>query len=136
MGYTGLRKFAMLMNMPSPMTANNYSKINKLCRTAAKTVAEKTMSDAAVSVREIQRVDDDTVADIGVSIGGTWQRRGYSSLNSVVVAISVDTGKVVDCEPMTRFCNSCAIYERHKTKDTKQKTQSHTTHGKLHICVK
>ena len=117
-GYTGLRKFAMLMNMPPPMTANNYSKINKLCRTAAKTVAEKTMSDAAVSVREIQRVDDDTVADIGVSIDGTWQRRGYSSLNGVVVAISVDTGKVVDCEPMTRFCNSCAIYERHKTKDT------------------
>ena len=117
-GYTGLRKFAMLMNMPPPMTANNYSKINKFCRTAAKTVAEKSMSDAAVSVREIQRVDDDTVADIDVFIDDTWQRRGYSSLNGIVAAISVDTGKLVDCEPMTRFCNSCVINERHKTKDT------------------
>lgn len=117
-GYNGLRKFTMLMNMPPPMTENNYGKINKLCRTAAKKVAEKTMSDAAKTIRENKEINDDSVvADIGVSVDGTWQRRGYSSLNGVVTAISVDTGKIVDCEPMTRFCNSCAINEKRKTID-------------------
>ncbi|GFS60765.1 uncharacterized protein TNCV_2001651 [Trichonephila clavipes] len=29
----------------------------------------------------------------GISLDGTWQRRGYSSLNVCVTAISVDTGK-------------------------------------------
>ncbi|GFW69269.1 hypothetical protein TNCV_486181 [Trichonephila clavipes] len=32
----------------------------------------------------------------GISIDGTWQRRGYSSLNGCVSAISVDTGKILD----------------------------------------
>ena len=29
------------------------------------------------------------VADIGVSVDGTWQKRGYTSLNGVIVAISI-----------------------------------------------
>ncbi|GFV56707.1 uncharacterized protein TNCV_4505831 [Trichonephila clavipes] len=32
----------------------------------------------------------------GISIDGTWQRRGSSSLNGYVSAISVDTGKILD----------------------------------------
>ena len=35
------------------------------------------------------------VADIAVSCDGTWQRRGFSSLNGVVTVIASDTGKCV-----------------------------------------
>ncbi|GFW66758.1 uncharacterized protein TNCV_3783281 [Trichonephila clavipes] len=44
----------------------------------------------------------------GISIDGTWQRRGYSSLNGCVSAISVDTGKILDIEFMTQYCHICA----------------------------
>ncbi|GFW08757.1 uncharacterized protein TNCV_4299301 [Trichonephila clavipes] len=44
----------------------------------------------------------------GISIDGTWQRRGYSSLNGCVSAISVDTGKILDIEVMTHYCHICA----------------------------
>ncbi|GFX15362.1 uncharacterized protein TNCV_3302911 [Trichonephila clavipes] len=44
----------------------------------------------------------------GISIDGTWQRRGYSSLNGCVSAISVDTGKILDIEVMTQYCHICA----------------------------
>ncbi|GFY20536.1 uncharacterized protein TNCV_211681 [Trichonephila clavipes] len=44
----------------------------------------------------------------GISIDGTWQRRGYSSLNGCVSAISVDTGKILDIEVMTQYCHRCA----------------------------
>ncbi|GFT49452.1 uncharacterized protein TNCV_3366531 [Trichonephila clavipes] len=43
----------------------------------------------------------------GISIDGTWQRRGYSSLNGCVSAISVDTGKILDIEVMTQYCHIC-----------------------------
>ncbi|GFV79663.1 uncharacterized protein TNCV_1724881 [Trichonephila clavipes] len=38
------------------------------------------------------------------SVDGTWQRRGYFSMNGCVAALSVDTGKVVDIEIMSSYC--------------------------------
>ena len=35
-------------------------------------------------------------ADIAVSFDGSWQKQGHSSLNGILSAISVSTGKVLD----------------------------------------
>ena len=35
-------------------------------------------------------------ADVGVSVDGTWQRKGFTSMNGVVTAISIDNGKVLE----------------------------------------
>ena len=40
---------------------------------------------------------------IGVTVDGTWQRRGYTSLNGVVIAMSVDSEKLLDVETMSRY---------------------------------
>ena len=64
--------------MPKPMTENSYAKISNVLRYATKHVAEETMVDAAAELRG--NVTDDIV-DVSVSCDGTWQRRGYSSLN-------------------------------------------------------
>ena len=53
--------------------------------------------------------------DVGVSVDGTWQRRGFSSNNGVVTAISIDTGKVVDVEIMSKICKGCKQKEHLKT---------------------
>ena len=45
--------------------------------------------------------------DIGVSVDGTWQKRGFTSINGAVVAISLNSGKVVDVDAMSCFCQSC-----------------------------
>ena len=34
--------------------------------------------------------------------------RGFTSLNGVMVAISMDTGKILDVEPMSRYCRLCS----------------------------
>ena len=51
-------------------------------------------------------------SDIGVSVDGTWQRRGYTSMNGVITAISIDIGQIVDVEIMSRYCRQCAIHSR------------------------
>ncbi|GFX77790.1 uncharacterized protein TNCV_1107071 [Trichonephila clavipes] len=43
--------------------------------------------------------------NVPVAIDGTWQKRGHTSLNGVVTAVSVDTGKVVDAEILSRKCS-------------------------------
>ena len=46
------------------------------------------------------------------SVDGTWQRRNFSSLNGVVAAISIDSGKIGDVEPMTRYFRQCFVNTR------------------------
>ena len=84
-GYAGLETLTSLMNLPKPVTANNYDKlIYRLVKTT-KAVADITMQDTC----EELRVDSssDSIKGVKVSSDGTWQHRGYSSLNVVVTVI-------------------------------------------------
>ena len=45
--------------------------------------------------------------DVGVSIDGAWQRKGFSSTLGVVTAISIDTGKVLDVSILSKSCKGC-----------------------------
>ena len=52
------------------------------------------------------------IVNIGVTVGGTWQRRGYTAINGVVVAMSIDSGKILGIEPLSRYCKSCNTMSR------------------------
>ena len=96
-GYQSILEFCKLMNMPPPMDRKSYCRsFTRLYQSYVK-VAEQSMSRAAEQVDGA--VDDAGVANVTASFDGTWQKRGYSSLNGVVAAIS--NGKVVDYEVMS-----------------------------------
>ena len=40
-------------------------------------------------------VDENGVIKTAISCDSTWQRRGFSSLNGCVTAISMETGKIL-----------------------------------------
>ncbi|GFS60275.1 uncharacterized protein TNCV_2827531 [Trichonephila clavipes] len=42
--------------------------------------------------------------NIAVAVDGTWQKRGYTSLNGVVTVTSIDTGKVIDVDILSKYC--------------------------------
>ena len=108
-GYGGLQTFSAVMDLPGPMTSNNYNKIVDNLSTAAKGVAEETMQEA---VRELRSdTDNEPTIDAEVSCDGTWQRRGYSSRNGVVSVISMKTGKILDVESMNKTCKACCLNE-------------------------
>ena len=114
-GYAGIEKFTGLMNMPKPMSKTTYNNISTNIRNATKIVAEQSMADAA---REVN--SSDGIVNTGVSVDGTWQRRGYSSLNGVVTAISIKNGKILDTEPLSRHCKVCEGIEKFKNIDNIQ----------------
>ena len=60
------------------------------------------MADATAELR-----GDTDAADVGVSVDGTWQRKGFTSTNGVTTAISVDSGKVLDICILSKSCKSC-----------------------------
>ena len=124
-----LEKLTALMYLPKPMTANSYDKIVNRLNVVAKEVTNETMRDASEDLLcKSKDPNDDTVIDTAVSCDGSWQKRGYSSLNGVVTVISTDNSKILDIEPMTQTCKSCLLHEKLKTSDTKRFEEWKVTH--------
>ena len=125
-GYNSLNKHCGHLNMPKPMTEKSHKNISKKIRGSTKFVAEASMKSAASELANKNGGD----SDVSVSVDGTLQKRGFSSLNGVVAAISIDTGKVVDCEIMARYCKACKSNEDLKTTDP----QAYATWQATHKC--
>ena len=71
---------------------------------------------------------DADIVDTSVSCGGTWQRRGFSSLNGAVACVSMDTGKVLDIEIMSRYCQSCVANAPLEKTDPNKFAEFRVTH--------
>ena len=84
-GYNGMKRFLVLMKHPPPMTGKKYRKLSTVFQHSVK----------------------HNVVDTGVSVDGTWQKRGITYLNGAVAAISIETCRVLDVEVMTRYCQGC-----------------------------
>ncbi|GBM54289.1 hypothetical protein AVEN_234113-1 [Araneus ventricosus] len=52
---------------------------------------------------------NDNSRDITVVLDGTWQKRGHTSINGVITATSLYTGKVIDFECLCKYCFTCKI---------------------------
>nr|XP_047137518.1 uncharacterized protein LOC124814020 [Hydra vulgaris] len=111
LGHSGIEMFTTLMNMPKPMTPKNYDKLVLKITNIIEEVAQETMTDAVSDLR-LQCQDNNEILDVGVSCDGTWQRRGFSSLNGVFAALSMDSGKVLDVEVMSRVCRGCSLNQK------------------------
>jgi len=113
-GYRSLATLSVFMNMAPPITKNNYGKISDVMCEAYSKVAEASMRKAGVEVySEVNKASSSgDIADCDVSVDGTWQRRGYSSLNGVVTVLSSNTGKCIDAYVLSKKCKGCEIWSK------------------------
>ncbi|GBO24214.1 hypothetical protein AVEN_211998-1 [Araneus ventricosus] len=95
-GFTAAKKLYATLNLPAFLSKDSFRIQELKLLHASVSVAENSMKHAAGEIRNA----DDPVPSMkcGLSVDGTWQRRGYSSLNVVVSAISILRGKVIDME--------------------------------------
>ena len=113
-GASSAKRFCGIMNMPPPPKPNAYDKHNKALLRAAKSVADETMIRAGEEIHHIKDANNDDISQCGVSCDGTWQRRGYSSMNGCVTALSMDTGKCLDAEVLSKVCRECQRHASHE----------------------
>ena len=112
-GHKALSTFSTFMNMPPPMTKNNFQKINESLLKAYTTVAEESILEAGKELHETLSVENSAaneIVDCQVSVDGTWQKRGYSSLNGMVTLLSSSTGKCLDFHILSKKCKSCEVW--------------------------
>ncbi|GFT92232.1 uncharacterized protein TNCV_246781 [Trichonephila clavipes] len=84
-GGAAARIFCGLMNLPPPPA--KFECHNSLFLNVLKTISEDSMNAA---VHEAVIANDN---NSNIAVDGTWHKRGYSSLNGVVCATSVENGK-------------------------------------------
>lgn len=53
------------------------------------------------------REDDSIIADVTVTVNGTWQKRGHSFKIGVVLIISVRSGEILDYVVKSLICQEC-----------------------------
>ncbi|GBN79115.1 hypothetical protein AVEN_32907-1 [Araneus ventricosus] len=92
------RMFCAVMNLPQPPT--RFQEYNKRLLNATRAVCESTMQTAAKEAI----VENNSDNNIAMTVDGTWQKRGYKSLNGVVTVASMDTGKVIDVDELSKYC--------------------------------
>ncbi|GFU43136.1 uncharacterized protein TNCV_4289771 [Trichonephila clavipes] len=105
-GFAGAFKLCSTLNLPRLTKTAYKNQEAKLLKVVQK-VAEESMIKAATEIVEKQQNLSSDIVKCGISVDGTWQRRGYTSMNGCVAAISVDTGKVLDIEVMSSYCPTC-----------------------------
>ena len=110
------------------MTASTYHKLSKKIHKVVKHIKAYKHIKAQLPEVVVKSGSNDSIVDTTISCDGTWQRRGFSSFNRAVVCISVDTGRVLDAEVLSRYCQSCVRNEKLKTSDRYKFEQFKTSH--------
>ncbi|GFU54259.1 uncharacterized protein TNCV_3619121 [Trichonephila clavipes] len=91
-GFAGAFKLCSTLNLPR-LTKTAYKNQEAKLLKVIQEVAEESMIKAATEIVEKQQNLSSDIVKCGISVDGTWQRRGYTSMNGCVAAISVDTLK-------------------------------------------
>ena len=68
------------------------------------------MKSAADELRTVK----DEIINTTISTDGSWQRRGFSSLNGLVTVIANDIGKCIDYRVKTKNCHACKLWKGKK----------------------
>ena len=96
-GHMGLQTFCGYMNMPPVVDVTYNETVKSKLHPADVDVATQYTKDAAEELcREVSEEYDENIV-----------HRGFASLNGVVTAVSIDTGKCLSCECLVKTCKAC-----------------------------
>ncbi|GFV26513.1 uncharacterized protein TNCV_3361661 [Trichonephila clavipes] len=88
-GFSAGFKLCGTLNLPRLSKTAYTNHENKLMSVISE-VSELSMQKAASELLVLHPTKN-KIVECGISVEGTWQRRGYSSMNGCVAALSVDT---------------------------------------------
>ena len=125
-----MSKICSTLDIPGPMAKRSYDKHSKHIKDAAILEAKERMTAAVKEIREINNCEEDDLADISITIDGTWMKRGHSSLYGAVFSLSWQTGKVIDYEIKSKFCYKC----NYLNKQDERPLQDYLCWKASHLC--
>ena len=99
--------------MPSILTLSLMQPKEKPLKTCYK----QRIGGGGGGIPELASEEEDGAVPTAIAIDGIWHKREFSSKYGVVVAISVETGEVLDHEVLSLNCQECKMHEK-ESKDS------------------
>lgn len=119
LGREALATICEILNMQPPVSDSAYQKHNQSVNLATRKVFNEKLNDAGFRVRKFLQKDATEVLDIAVSFDCTWSKRGFTANYGVGIAISADTGEVLDYVVLSKVCELCKAAEKLKSNPVK-----------------
>ena len=124
MSYASLEKMANVLGLP--VMHKTFQSHDRQVSMAEIECGEEALKKSVSAVRqayadtdfdlaEKMKRDPTTIVDINVLFGGTWQKRGFTSIYGVGICIDVLTGLVVDFIVLSLYCHACAMNKANKS---------------------
>ena len=107
-GPSALEELSACIGMLPPLTRPKWTEHNKKISVISSAVAKDSCVQAAQHLHQVIGKPLDEVIDVIVTVDGTWQKRGHTSLFGIVVAIAWKTGQVLDIEVLSKHCPACS----------------------------
>ena len=85
--------FCAMLNLPPP--SSKFVKSNSAILDSLKIVSLGSLLNAVREAKLLNNNNNNS-SDIIVACGGSWQKRGHTSLNGMISVISIESGKVLD----------------------------------------
>ncbi|GFT46683.1 uncharacterized protein NPIL_488331 [Nephila pilipes] len=100
-GNSAAKTFCAVMNLPPPPA--KFERYNDILLRSLIKVSRELMRNAVEDTVK----NNNSNRDITAAFDGSWQKRGLTSLNGVVSATCLETGKVLDFECLSKYCFKC-----------------------------
>ncbi|GFT05053.1 uncharacterized protein NPIL_265111 [Nephila pilipes] len=97
-GNSAAKTFCAVMNLPPPPA--KFELYNDILLRSLIKVSRESMRNAVEDTVK----NNNSNRDITAAFDGSWQKRGHTSLNGVVSATCLKTGKVLDFECLSKYC--------------------------------
>ena len=117
MGHARLSDFCGIMGLPPPLAKSSYQQqLKNICKHIVQATegvlleASEKLIQITANKEPFQIQFDDSgrkIANIGVTVDGTWQKRGHSSRIGVVFVMSVRTGAILVYFIKSKACHEC-----------------------------
>ena len=113
--WRGFRKFANIMDLPTPTTVMRRSEQMRFAEIVLAEVDEsmrkwcKYITDSEGAVKSVRP----GCVEIAVSFDGSWKQRGHYSNVGFGAVIDRESKKVVDYELLNRNCEACSKWSTH-----------------------
>ncbi|GFV45536.1 uncharacterized protein TNCV_4855581 [Trichonephila clavipes] len=100
-GRSAAKAFCAVMNFSPPPA--KFQRYNGILLESLTKVSDEFMRKA---VEETVGINNNN-RDITTAFDGSWQKRGDTCLNGVALATSLETGKILDFECLSKYCFAC-----------------------------
>ena len=88
-GYEGKSRSCTVMNMPAPMSKTSFDNCVDEIHWAFELEKEVLLQKVALSVHDDTKIPSTDISRCTVSLDGSWQTRGYNSINGIVTCMYV-----------------------------------------------